>query len=587
MVQQRINWGTSMLKVLSFLKSYKKPIYIALLLMFVELFVELLSPLFIAKIIDDGILKNDISVVLLWGGIMVGLSLVGFAAGIINSFYSAHVSQGFGYDVRKSLFDKVQSFSFANLNRFPTSSLITRLTNDVTQIQVLVFMALRIAARAPLLVIGGVVMALIVNWRLALILVIAMPLLLLFMVWLMSKGVKLFRTVQEKLDAVNSVMRENLTGMRLIKAFLRKKHEQERFAKTNHELKDQTVTALRLIELTMPVLLLVMNLSILVILWFGSAQVNANQANVGEIVALINYATRIMFAFSVFSFILMGFARAKASSARISEVLDVDVDLKDGEGSLHKNSKLIGNVQFQHVSFKYPNTNEEVLKGISFNVKSGETVAVLGATGSGKSSLFQLIPRLYDVNSGAIYVDQQNVKSMKFDFLRKQIGYVPQEARLFSGTVKENICWGKENATMDEIVEAAKAAQIHETIVKLPQQYETILGQRGVNLSGGQKQRLSIARALIRKPKILLLDDSTSALDLQTEAKILEAIKIQACTTFIITQKISTVMVADNILLLEDGMVVAEGTHEDLMNKSTLYQKIYSSQNHGEVVSHG
>lgn len=585
--QQRINWGTYMLKVLSFLKSYKKPIYIALLLMFVELFVELLSPLFIAKIIDEGILKNDLSVVLIWGGIMVGLSLVGFAAGIINSFYSAHVSQSFGYDVRKSLFDKVQSFSFANLNRFPTSSLITRLTNDVTQIQVLVFMALRIAARAPLLVIGGVVMALIVNWRLALILVVAMPLLLLFMVWLMSKGVKLFRAVQEKLDAVNSVMRENLSGMRLIKAFLRKKHEQERFAKTNHELKDETVTALRLIELTMPVLLLVMNLSILVILWFGSAQVNANQANVGEIVALINYATRIMFAFSVFSFILMGFARAKASSARISEVLDVEVDLTDGEGSLLKESTVRGNIQFDQVSFKYPNTDEKVLKEISFDVRASETVAILGATGSGKSSLFQLIPRLYDVNSGAIYLDHQNVKTMKLEFLRKQIGYVPQEARLFSGTVKENICWGKENATMDEIVEAAKAAQIHETIVNLPQQYETILGQRGVNLSGGQKQRLSIARALIRKPKILLLDDSTSALDLQTEAKILEAIKKQSCTTFIITQKISTVMVADNILLLEDGMIVANGKHNDLMKKSPLYQKIYASQHHEEVVGHG
>ncbi len=576
-----------MLKVLSFLKLYKKPIYIALLLMFVELFVELLSPLFIAKIIDDGILKNDLSVVLIWGGIMIGLSFLGFAAGIINSFYAAHVSQSFGYDVRKSLFEKVQSFSFANLNRFPTSSLITRLTNDVTQIQVLVFMALRIAARAPLLVIGGVVMALIVNWQLALILVVAMPLLLLFMVWLMSKGVKLFRAVQEKLDAVNSVMRENLLAMRLIKAFLRKKHEQERFAKTNHELKDQTVTALRLIELTMPVLLLVMNLSILGVLWFGSFQVNANQANVGEIVALINYATRIMFAFSVFSFILMGFAIAKASSARISEVLDAEVDLTDGEGTSLTENTVQGNVQFDQVSFKYPDTEDKVLKDITFNVKAGETVAILGATGSGKSSLFQLIGRLYDVSNGAIYLDGQNIKTMKLDFLRKRIGYVPQEARLFSGTVIENIRWGKEDATMDDIARAAKAAQIHETIAKLPQQYETILGQRGVNLSGGQKQRISIARALIRKPKVLLLDDSTSALDLQTEAKILGAIKKQSCTTFIITQKISTVMAADNILLLEDGMIVAKGKHDDLMKKSALYQKIYASQHYEEVVSHG
>lgn len=567
-----------MLKVLSFLKSYKKPIYFALFLMLIELFIELWHPLLIAKIIDEGILKNDLSVVLTWGGVMIGLTFIGFIAGIINSFYAAYVSQGFGYDVRKSLFYKVQSFSFANLNQFATSSLITRLTNDVSQMQGLVFMGLRIMVRAPLLIIGGVIMALFVNWKLAIILVVIIPLLLLFLVWLMGKGVKQFRFVQEKLDAVNSVMRENLIGMRIIKVFLRKKHEQNRFAKASQELKDSTIGALRLIELTMPVLMLIMNVSILFILWFGSFQVTNGAANIGEIVAIVNYATRIMFAFSVFSFILMNLARGKASSSRIVEVLDAEIDLVDGVETPFPQENNLEKLKFEDVSFYYPSTNVAVLKNISFTACPGEIVALLGATGSGKTSLFQLIPRLYDVSSGEIFVDNVNIRNMKLAFLRNQIGFVPQETRLFSGTVKDNICWGKEDATIEEIIEAAKAAQIHETIVKQPKQYDTVLGQKGVNLSGGQKQRISIARALIRKPQILLLDDSSSALDLHTESKILKAIKGLSCTTFIITQKISTVMVADKILLLESGAIVAQGDHESLLSNSLLYQKIYQSQ---------
>ncbi|WNF38208.1 ABC transporter ATP-binding protein [Bacillaceae bacterium IKA-2] len=574
-----------MLKVLSFLKSYKKPIYIALFLMAVELFIELWHPLLIAKIINEGILKNDLSVVLTWGGVMIGLTFIGFIAGIINSFYAAHVSQGFGYDVRKSLFYKVQSFSFANLNQFATSSLITRLTNDVNQMQNLVFIGLRIMVRAPLLIIGGVIMALIVNWKLAIILVVLIPLLLLFLVWLMGKGVKQFRYVQEKLDTVNRVMRENLTGMRLVKAFLRKRHEQNRFGKASQELKDGTIGALRLIELTMPVLLLIMNLAIIFILWFGSFQVTDGEANIGEIVAIVNYATRIMFAFSVFSFILMSLARGKASSSRIAEVLDAETDLVDGTETPIFQEFNQDKLKFDHVSFCYPNTNVVVLKDISFKAQKGEIVALLGATGSGKTSLFQLIPRLYDVDSGEIYVDDHNIKNMKLTVLRNKIGFVPQETRLFSGTVMDNIFWGKENATMEEVIEAAKAAEIHETIIKLPKQYDTVLGQKGVNLSGGQKQRLSIARALIRKPEILLLDDSSSALDLQTEAKILQAIKELSCTTLIITQKISTVMVADKILLLEDGEIVAQGDHELLLSTNLLYQKIYQSQYHQEVAT--
>lgn len=567
-----------MYKALSYLKPYRIAIVIAILLTLIELFVELFQPLLMAKIIDDGILEGDLSVVLKWGGVMVGISFLAFSSGILNSFFAAHVSQSFGYDIRKALFVKVQSFSFTNFNLFPTSSLITRMTNDITQLQNSIFMALRIMMRAPLLVIGGVIMALFVNVKLAFILVLTIPFLISFLIFVMRKGGTLFRAVQAKLDGVNRVMQENLAGMRLIKAFLRRKHEGKRFTIANKELMDRTVLALRVIEVAMPVLLLVMNISILGVLWFGSIEVSGGDATVGEVVAIINYAMRITAAFSVFAFIIMGFSRARASSQRVSEVLLTDIDLVDSKEMDSSLRILDGKVEFDNVSFHYPGTQSPVLQRISFTAKPGQTVAILGATGSGKSSLFQLIPRLYDVNEGNIYVDQLNIRRIKLETLRKQIGYIPQEVLLFTGTVKENIAWGKENASMEEIIEAAESAQIHETVDKLPHKYETIVGQKGVNLSGGQKQRISIARALIRKPKILLLDDSTSALDLSTEAKLLKALKTYECTTLIITQKISTAMEADIILLLEEGTILAEGNHESLLKNSSLYQQIFQSQ---------
>ncbi|MFC4319947.1 ABC transporter ATP-binding protein [Litchfieldia salsa] len=579
-----------MLKVLSFLKSYRIPVSIALFLMLVELAVELLQPLFMAKIIDDGIVKGDIPVIIKWGLIMVGMSLLAFISGIVNSFYAAHVSQSFGLDIRKALFDKVQSFSFSKFNLFPTSSLITRMTNDVVQVQNTVFMSLRIMLRAPLLIIGGVVMALIVNFKLSLIFLIVIPLLFLFLYGVMNKGDVLFKSVQERLDRVNSVMQENLSGIRLIKAFLRRKYEVKRFTKTNKELKDKTVSALRLMEVTMPILLLVMNLGILAVLWFGSSLVNVGDAKVGEVVAIINYATRITGAFSIFSFIIMAFSRAKASSGRIEEVLVVDSDVIENEQDqqILENQKdqlsIKGKIEFKQVSFTYPGTDSLVLEDLTFTVEPGQTVAILGATGSGKSSLFQLIPRLYDVEAGAVYIDGQDVRTMKSVSLRNQIGYVPQEALLFTGSVKGNIAWGKEDATLEEMIEAAEDAQIHETLMNLPKGYETIIGQKGVNLSGGQKQRLSIARALVRKPKILLLDDSTSALDLKTESKLLTALKRYTCTTLIITQKISTALEADMILLIEEGKLIAKGDHEYLLKESSLYQQIYQSQNREEAI---
>lgn len=573
-------------KIFSYLKPYKLAVAIALFLMLTELVVELMHPLLMAKIIDEGILTGDLDAVMKWGGIMVLFSFIAFAAGIINSFFAAHVSQSFGFDIRRGLFGKIQSFSFANFSLFPTSSLITRMTNDVTQIQNTVFMSLRIMLRAPLLVIGGVVMALIVNWKLALFLVIGVPVLFIFLVWVMKKGGALFKSVQEKLDGVNNVMRENLGGIRLIKAFLRKKHEMKRFDKASEELKDQTVSALRLMEITMPILLLIMNGSILAVLWFGSIGVTNGGAQVGEVVAIVNYATRITGALSIFSFIIMAFARAKASAHRITDVLEEEIDLVDKVDVDKETSFEYGEIEFDQVSFHYPNTDVPVLEDITFHAEAGSTVAIMGATGAGKSSLFQLIPRLYDIDKGTIRVDGKDLTDLSLKGLRKKIGYVPQEALLFSGSVKDNIAWGKEDATLEEIIQVAKDAQIHETIDRLPNKYETVLGQKGVNLSGGQKQRLSIARALVRKPKILMLDDSTSALDLKTEAKLLTAIKNYRCTMFIVTQKVSTAMEADKILLIEDGKLLEEGSHEKLLATSTLYQKIYQSQFGTEVTEH-
>lgn len=574
-----------MKKLSSFLKPYWLLIILALSLMIVELGVELLQPLFIAKIIDDGILQKDLSVVIKWGSVMVGLSVFSFLGGIVNSFTASHVSQSFGHDVRKSLFGKIQAFSFANLNNIPTSSLITRMTNDVTQLQNTIFMGLRIMARAPLIVIGGAIMAIAVDLKLSLVLVISIPVLVFFLGWVMKRAAKLFKLVQKKLDNVNGVMRENLIGIRLIKAFLRKEHEIGRFDDANEELKRKTVSSLRLIETTMPVLMLVMNVAILIILWLGSEFITTGDIQVGEVVAIVNYATRIAASLSVFSWLIMVISRAKASAERVTEIFETPIDIDEGKVESKSGAVNGGGIKFLDVSFRYPGAETPILKNLTFSIDPGESLAIIGATGSGKTSLFQLIPRLYEVESGSIQIDGQDLKDIPLNSLRNRIGYVPQEALLFSGTIKNNVAWGKEGASMEEIMAAAMHAQVHETVMKLPKQYETPLGQKGVNLSGGQKQRLSIARALVRKPKILLLDDSTSALDLKTESKLLAALKDYTCTTLIITQKISTAMEADKILLLESGQVLALGKHQDLMQTSDLYRKIVRSQFGEEGIS--
>ncbi|MEN1988226.1 ABC transporter ATP-binding protein [Paenibacillus hubeiensis] len=589
-----------MIKLLVYLKKYRVAAIAALVMMLIELTVELAQPYLISKIIDHGIQQGDLSVVWLWGGVLVGSAVVAFAAGIASSFFASHASLGFGYDLRERLYGKVQSFTYSVFNRFATSSLITRLTGDITQVQDTIFMSLRFMTRVPLVVIGSVIMAVVVNAKLGLLLVVMVPVLLLCVVYMIKKAALLFRNVQRRLDAVNGVIQENLTGIRLIRVFVRMGHEIERFAGFSGKLMKGTISALRLTETTMPFMLLVMNLCIIAVLWFGRRDIAVGHASVGEVVAVINYLLRTIGALSALSWILVTFSRASASAQRIHEVLDTPEDGIDSVtagqpgATPHAISNAVGTgkraavrgaVEFRDVQFHYPNSDITVLSDISFTAKQGERIAIMGATGSGKSTLVQLIPRLYAQDRGVVRIDGTNADEYDVTALRGAIGYVPQEVILFTGSVKDNIAWGREDATLEEIQEAARRAQIHETIEKLPNGYDTMLGQRGVNLSGGQKQRLSIARALIRRPSILILDDSTSALDVATEAKLLDALEELSCTTFIITQKISSTTSADLILLLDEGRLIGQGKHEDLMESSELYRRIHQSQ-YGEGTPH-
>jgi ATP-binding cassette subfamily B protein len=564
--------------VFSFLKPYKLAAILAFMLMLVELAVELLLPFFLGMMINDGVVNQDMGNIIIWGSIMISLAFISFVAGIINSFYASHTAWGFARDIREKLFEKIQTFSFSHLSMYPTSGLVTRFTNDVRQIQNTIFMALRIMTKAPLIVVGGVIMAFVVNARLALIFLVTVPLLILFLLWVLKVAGNMFDKVQKSVDNVNRVMQENLAGMRLIKAFFRRKHEEDRFKDANTELAARTRRTFRFVESSMPILLFVMNLSLIFIIWFGNVQASAGQTTVGEVVTIVNYAMRVAMSISMFTFIIMAFSRMKASAHRLSEVLTVRTDTANQE-KVNKSAKVKeGKIEFQDVNFHYPSAAENTLNNISFGIAAREKLAVIGSTGAGKTSLFQLIPRLYDPSGGKIFIDDREITSFEIDELRGSIGYVPQSPLLFTGSISDNIAWGKNGATKAEIVEAAIDAQIHDTIMELPNQYETKIGQKGVNLSGGQKQRISIARALIRKPKILMLDDSTSALDLATESRLLQAIRDYQCTTLIITQKISTAKSADRILLMDEGEILDIGTHDELLTSSVLYKQIVESQ---------
>ncbi|MFC4402724.1 ABC transporter ATP-binding protein [Gracilibacillus xinjiangensis] len=564
-----------MSKLFKYINLYKYAMYVALFLMIVELIVELVQPVIMAKIIDDGIVAGDMETIYIYGGWLLFITVIAFIAGISSSFFASHVSQGVGHDIRKDMFHHIQMFSAMKIQKFQTSSLLTRMTNDVSQIQGLLFGFMRIMLRAPLFIVFGIVMSFTINPSLAVILLATIPLLMIIMLTLMKKGMRLFRSVQEKLDSVNQIVRENLLAIKLVKAFHHITYENNRFSKINNRLKDQNKKALWVMEIVMPIVMLIMNLALIVLLWFGSVQLEMNGAQAGEVVAIINYATRMLASFGVFSFLLMNLTRGRASAARINEVLAESLD--DEVKEIPQWHKIQGAIEFEHVSFCYPNMRKESLHDINFDIKPGEKVGILGETGSGKTTLLHLIPYLYHKTSGEIYIDKQPIEVWG-NQVRLDITLVPQEGFLFSGTIKDNISWGNEQLSMEEIEQVAKEAQLDSFVQTLPAKYDTVIGQRGVNLSGGQKQRLSIARALADNPSILLLDDSTSALDATTEKHVLEAIRRRKCTTFIVSQKISSVVDADQILVLEKGTVKGQGTHEQLVQSLPLYQKMWESQ---------
>lgn len=547
--------------------------------MLVELTVELTQPLLIRKIIDDGIVEKDSHTIWLWGSIMMLLALLAFLAGISNSFFAGYAAQNFAYDLRNALFQKIQSFTMTTFLRFPSASLITRLTNDVSQVQQVFFMSLRIMLRAPLVVLGSLIMAFYVDASLAIYLGIVLPFLAIFMLMMVKKSIVQFSAVQRRVDRVNRMIQENLQAMRLVKAYLRGVYEASRFEKVANALKKDTSSALRLMEYIQPILLIVMNLAMLVILWFGAGQIQKEQTQIGDIAAIVNYTMRITGSFSMFAFIITLFSRAKASADRMEEILLIE----DGVENviLHPQIEVPskkGELVFENVSFQYPRTDRYVLKNISFTCKQGEKVAIMGATGSGKSTLLQLITNFYEVEEGRILVDGLDLKEWNVEKLRQIIGYVPQRALLFTGTIFDNITWGKTDATLEEVMTATKQAQIHDSVMHFPNSYQTRVGQKGVNLSGGQKQRLSIARAILRKPEFLLFDDSTSALDIKTESALWDALADERATMLVVTQKIQTAKDADQIILLENGVLSACGTHDELMTSSTLYQRIAQSQ---------
>lgn len=565
--------------ILKYANTYKKAMAIAIFLMVVELVVELIQPIIMARIIDEGILQEDLQTIYFYGAILLGITIIAFVGGIVSSFYASEVSQGVGYDMRRDMFERVQMFSVMKIKQFATSTLLTRLTNDVTQVQGLLFASMRIMLRAPLFIIFGIVMSFTLNVSLGLILISVVPVILIIMLFLMTKGMTLFRKVQEKMDHVNRVIQENLIAIKLIKAFQRRTYENERFFKVNQSLKDINKKALWVMEIVMPIVMLVMNIALIALIWYGNLQLEGDSAQAGEVVAVINYATRILASFGVFSFLLMNLSRGRTSAKRIEEILTATTDdqiSKEARLSIH------GDVRFDQVSFRYPYSSKDALTNINFQVKAGEKVGIIGETGSGKTTLLHLIPYLFEATSGRITIDGKDINQLK-NRVRYDITLVPQDGFLFSGTILDNIRWGNQDLAEEEAIQAAKEAQLHDFIMSLPKGYHTYVGQRGVNLSGGQKQRLSIARALADHPKILLLDDSTSALDAETEERVLDAIRKRHCTIFIVSQKISSVLDADQILLLENGTIAARGTHQELVEHSSLYQQIWDSQRREQV----
>ena len=566
-------------KLFKYLKPYMLPTLIAPLFMLLEVAMDLLQPTLMSRIIDVGVQNGDKGYIVRMCAVMCLCALAGIVGGAGNMYFSTRAGYGFARDLRSAVYRKIQSFSFANIDQFKTGSLVTRTTNDVTQIQNAFTSCIRMLVRSPFLCIGGVVMVLTLNARLSLVVLAAIPFLALLIAVLLKYGRPLFMSMQEKLDRVNTVMQENLAGIRVIKAFGRAEYEKKKFKTANDDLTNSTMKAMRLLSLSFPLINLIMNVTMILMYLFGGKMVFRGELKPGEIMAFSNYITQILMSLTMSSFTLMFLSRAGVSIERVNEVLDTLPDVADGPDADARVTE--GRVEFDHVSFRYPGqSGEPVLKDLTFTAKPGETIAILGSTGSGKTSLVSLIPRLYDATEGAVRVDGRDVREYSLFSLRSAIGVALQESVLFTGTISENLRWGDDDADDETVSRAAAIAQAAPFVENLAEGYGTELGQRGVNLSGGQKQRLCIARALVGNPRILILDDSTSAVDLATEAKIQTGLResFGNMTVFIIAQRISSVMDADRILVMENGRIIDSGRHEELKARCDVYREIVVSQ---------
>jgi len=571
-----------MMEFVRFVGKYKKYAVLVPICVIGEVIMEILIPFVMAKIVDIGVIAQaGVPYIVRVGGIMIIMSVISLIFGVIAGRLAAKVAMGFAKNIRAALFNKVQDFSFTNIDRFSTASLITRMTTDVTNVQNAFMMFIRVAVRAPFMLIGGVIMAMITNQRLSGVFLLAIPILAICLYLIIKYSYSRFEIVLKRYDNLNLNVQENLIGIRVVKSFVREDYENNKFDGNAKTLKDAQIYAEKLIILNMPIMQIVIYCSILAVLWFGSSMIIRGNMEIGQLASFLTYIMQILMSLMMISFVFIMIIMSKVSRMRILEVINEKSDIEDSEeDSVLKD----GSIEFKNVSFSYVNRKDNlVLKNINIKINSGETVGIIGTTGSGKSTLVQLLPRLYDIFSGTLKVGGNNVKNYKLETLRNQIAMVLQKNVLFSGTIKENLLWGNEHATDAEIIDACEMAQAHDFVMSFQNGYDTELGQGGVNLSGGQKQRLCIARALLKNPRILILDDSTSAVDTTTEAKIRRAFrdKMPATTKIIVAQRILSVQDADKIVVLANGEVNGVGTHDELIKNNEIYKEIYSSQANG------
>ena len=572
------------MKLAKYLKPYWIFAILAPLTMVGEVFIDLLQPKLMSKIVNEGVIGHDTALIITTGILMLGLVAVGGCFGILSAAFASNAAQSFGNDLRNAAFDKVMHLSLQQTDKFTTGSLVTRLTNDITAVQDMVAMILRMFVRAPMQFIGGIIMAVSISPKFGIILLCALPLQLLLIFIMLKKATPLFTTVQTKLDKVNSVVQENVSGARVVKAYVKEDHEIGRFNKANTDLKNVNLKVQKLMATLSPILMLIMNGSVIAILLIGGREVEdaigvIGGINVGDVMAALTYITQILMSMMMVSMMFQSLTRASASARRIIEVLDSDPAIVDAK-QIPETSET-GSVKFDNVCFRYPNSaGRPVLENVSFEVKKGENIAIIGATGSGKSSLVNLIPRFYDADSGEVLIDGVNVKDYDLENLRHRIAFVLQKTELFSGTVADNIRWGLPEATDEEVKKAAEIAQADEFISKFAEGYNTMIAEKGASLSGGQKQRIAIARAIIRKPEVLIFDDSTSALDLGTEAKLHKALRenIRGTTVIMIAQRIASIRSCDRIAVIENGTIIAFAPHDELMKSCPTYRDIYDSQ---------